>query len=458
MRDGLRAAHGLFITVVVIAALGVALCFPRLEDGRRIDALRSLETLAAELRPSEIEDELLQQVEGSAVPTLEEIVELVEGPGVKGLSAGDDRPQLFRAAPLGIATLGHVVEACGGGRQVTLDGPDLDALAVGLRWRIGRLGIASSSTLTGIRLGSGSAGGMQLTTEANVESHRLKAIEVRKAFVKARKRFHHYRDRAKRFKDRGASRTLQRKAAGKRREVFQEMTTAQLPLEAARLGYQEIAAKAMAFSPGKTDASSPGMVIIATLKRDSGKTIELVVPVPKVKRQAQLEAIAIAPELTDLSRSSLWPGLRNSTATEALPSMRAGLSWQLAGGDVGPLRLGGATVLQLFSLLLMLLLWRLSRRCRAVADAYDPFHHPGADLPRIGTGSAALDAALLVGPPIAITGLGTWALHRIDAQPLIALALGLAAIGLALVALQAWTRLRDLRADVQRTSLGPPAA
>lgn len=456
MKEGLRAAHRLFVVAAASAVLGLLVCFPRLEDGRRLQALRTLEALAAEFDPATFEAERLREAEGSAAPSLAELVKEVEGPGVKGLSAGSAAPELFRAAPLSLSTLGDVVGQSRPGTVVSVAGPDIQGMVVGLRWRIGRLGSAADTTLTGLRLGEGSANGHQLTTEANVESKRLEAIEERKAFVKARKRFHHYRDRAKRLKKQGASRTLQRKSAGKRREVFDEMSAAQLVLEGARTRYQTIADQAATFLPGES-AGAPGLVVIATVLRAGEARTELRIPVPKVKYQAKLEPAALPDGLKELSDGPLWPTLQHTTAEAALPPMRAGLSWHLWGRDIGPLRVGGATVLQLFPLLLVLPLLRLRRRCQVVANDYDPFHHPGRELPAMGTRVAIFDTLALVGLPVLLVAMAVYALHRIDALPMAGLITGGVAIAAAVVAERAWARLRDLRADVKRTSMMPPA-
>lgn len=457
MKEGLRAAHRLFVAVVATAAIGLLLCFPRLEDGRRLHALHTLESLATDLDVAAFEAARLREAEGSAAPSLAVLVEQVEGPGVKGLSAGTATPMLFRAKPLGLSTLGDVVGRARAGTEVSVAGPDIGGLVVGLRWRIGRLGDAAGSTLTGLRLGAGSANGHQLTTEANVEAHRIEAIDERAVFTKARRRFRHYRDRAKRLKAKRASKTLQRKSAGKRREVFDEMTAAQVVLDGVYSRYQSVAEQALAFAPGQADGRAPGLVVLATVARNGGSDVELHIPVPKVKYGAKLGAAQLPPGLRELSEGLLWPSLQHTTADAALIPMRASLSWHLWGRDIGPLRVGGATVLQFFSLLLILPLWILRRHCHAVANSYDPFHHPGPDLPKIGSRIAALDVVALIGLPVTLVGLSVWSLHRVDAQPVIGLVVGAAAVGTSAVASSAWTRLRDLRADVKRTSIMPPA-
>ena len=49
-----------------------------------------------------------------------------------------------------------------------------------------------------------------------------------------------------------------------------------------------------------------------------------------------------------------------------------------------------------------MLLWLVARNCRAVAEGYSPFHHPGRDLPNPGTGVGWLDGGLMVAAPVLV--------------------------------------------------------
>jgi hypothetical protein len=449
----LRAAHASFIVVVSACVVGILLCIPRWSDGPRVRALGLLDRVATELNPAVIERSLLRQAETGETQNLEGITEKVAGPGVEDLTAGSAQPALFRAQALGMRTLGELLAQAREGHAVTLAGPDLDSLARSLRWRIARAGGIGVMTLTDLRAVDGSASEAELARESGVEALRLSAIAARRDYDIAHARLDFLSERVKAMAAAGAPRKALWKMQEKKQEALLEAETRKQAMEQAVDAYRKSADRAFAFVKSPDNPQGSSVVVVASLRAADGKSKQWRIPAPRVSREAKVSPVAVPEALTALSHDPLWPRLEVLSAEEARTLLRDELSFQARKVGSGPLTVRGAAVLSAFPLLLVLLLWRVSRQGRAVQRAYSPFDHPGASLPRLGTGWPKLDRLLLT-LPVAVVGiLAVWTLIRIDSLFWLAALLGAGALGYAARVAEIWDEVHDLRTNIVRTSM-----
>lgn len=458
MQDGLRAVHTLFATVVISAVCVLPVCFPRLQDGRRIEALETLERLVTTFDAPAFEASVLAQAETGSAVSLKSLATRIQGPRVENVQAADLSPTLAKASPLGLRTLGDVAAAAAGGQQVTLTGPDTDAAAAAIRWRLARLDAPQDATLTMLEQVPGSVTATQLDTERKVEASRVAVLEARRAANKARGRFTRFRDRAKWLIKHRAARKNQRAAIEKRREAYFEKEEAKINMASSHEAYLKLSAAADGFRAGPERADSPGVVLTASLKSAAGETLSFTFPVPSTKREIKSAAQPLPPDVDAMRKSPLWTELEPMDAEEARTHVQQDLSWHLSGWKLGPVRVGGVTLVQLVPLLLLFQLWRLNHRCERTVGNYDPFQHPGTDLPLPGTGHPPLDAGLIAGLP-ALAGLLTAiTLWRLSELAWLGILLALATASYAVLTYRTYDRLLGLRSGILRNSIRPPTS
>lgn len=449
---GFRRAHRLFIVHVGVALLGALICFPHCGDSARLDALEKLNTLSDKLDPEALARTLQQQAELGAKLDLASIVESANGEGVAA-GAGSGDTHLFEAHRPPIQNLGEVVQRCAGGQTLKVTGPDVEPLGTMLRWRLARLG--GEGTVENLRLVPGTSSQADVETDLEVEPLRRRAAAETKLFTELEAQ-HEYRvRRTKTLWKIKAPKKQQWKAHGERRDARDAMLAQQGVMETAVSRYEAAAEKALAFEPGD-DEGAEGVVVEAQFVGPDGKQATLRMPAPRVERQLISVPIALPAELEALTRQDAWPEIRGGSVKAAIEHVKGQLSWHLDGGHLGPIRVGGATVVQLFPLLMLAMTFLLARQCAAAHDAFSPFHHPGRDLPRVGTGIPQLDSALIIGPVALTTAIAVVTLARIDGQFWIALLFGLAAIAQSVFTARAMAELKNLRRDIVRTSLPAP--
>lgn len=449
---------------MVTCALGVFVCFPRWSDAERVRSLELVDAAAAELDVTATEQTLLSQAQSSQTQRFVGEIGNTLGQGVSELSApvgapsaGNQAPALFRAVPLGLKTLGDVVEQSRSGREVTLAGPHPDNLVASLRWRFARIEGTEAPKLMALRT-AGDTSEAQLEAEEAVEPARQISLSARKEYDRAHARFGALTDRVKAMAKANAPGKEQWKVLEKRREAQAEMETAQAAMESSLATYRQRAdaASAATFASPKDAAQTPGVVVVASLKLASGAQSEWQIPVRRVERAVLSPAVPVPGVLDALSREPAWSALKDKTVSEAQQQIRDSVSWHLRGDRLGPFHVGGASLLHVFPLLLLALSFWLSQQCGRVHRVYNPFDHPGTNLHRLGTDRAKLDVTLLVFLVMLVVALDIWTLSRIDAEWWLALVFGAGAIGYAVLVAQAWNDLQELRTNIVRTSFPPP--
>jgi hypothetical protein len=416
-----------------------------------------VDQVVAELDVAAIEKKLLTQAQDSQAQSLAGSVANALGAGLSELATGKDAPTLYRATPLQLEALGDVVEQARSGRQVSLSGPRLESLTASLGWRFARLNAADRPVLTSLRTTADASDGQLLAEEA-IEPVRQSVIGAQQIYDRAHARFASLTERIKAMAKAHAPGKEQWKVLEKRREAQAEMEAAQTVLKNAQDDFRKRAdaAAAASFAGGSEAGEAPGVVVVASFKHKDGKQGGWQIPVRRVDHDVVSPAVAIPPSLEALSREPAWPALKDKSAAAAREHVRASVSWHLWGGRVGPLHVGGLSVLHVFPLLVLLLSFWLSKQCDRVHHVYNPFEHPGTKLHKLGTSHGKLDMALLIALVTLVVALDIWTLSRLDAEWWLALIFGAGAISYAALVAQSFSDVQDLRTNIVRTSFPPP--
>jgi hypothetical protein len=157
--------------------------------------------------------------------------------------------------------------------------------------------------------------------------------------------------------------------------------------------------------------------------------------------------------------AGLWDELSDGSVEQAIARLRDRFTWHYRYVEVGSLKLGGMTVLQLAPLLLLPFFVLLIRRSRGLGALYNPFDRPRVeDLPNVGFGVSAVNLLVLVALPLAACVLCAWSLLELGELPIVPLLCAIGSLALGARSHAALNDLLELRDAITRSHSNPPPA
>jgi hypothetical protein len=451
----LRRAHARFVVVVLVCVAGVVVSYPRLGDRPRTTALRELAEVSDALEAHALSRKLARDAEQTRAPALGQLVRLVDARRLTAPRGTEPLAHLFVADPPELLSLEALLRFSRPGAEVSVHGPNLDALSDSLRFRIERLAERGRLVLTGLRL-SHPVSRERVELEARVAQARVSAKNALASYEQARDKYYASRDRSELLALQRFSKRAMLPALRERVAAYEELERLKPVMQAEKQRYDALAKDAIHQKLEKAPAAgAEGVVVVATLQTEQGARIELAIPVRRSTQRVAAAAFRAPQALAQLESNPLWPQIRALGPEAATERIERGLSWHLRSTELFGQRVSGTTVLQLVPLALAFVAWLLTRRCRVVLRTYSPFLHPGKDLPTPGTGKLPLDRALLIAPPVVVVILTCWALLRLNEEPWIAVMLCAAFVVQGVIAAHSWKAIHDVLAVVQHTSAMP---
>lgn len=440
------------------SVIAILVAFPRPGDAAFADALARLERFAARFEAEARRQQMEQEAVAKARLPLSTVAEQTSLEGVLALTATSEAPAIEPRAQVALRTLADVQRLAQPNTRVETVRPSSRDIASALRWRLLRMGGGDGWVLREVSWKPASIEAAAIEREQGVEPARERLRKARRALQRAQRRFEKTEKVLEYRRKRGLAWKHVKKAIDARNEAGKALVEAREAVEEAKQHYDTLTEEGGRFAA--PDQAMPlsqatGAAVTATLKRPDGEALEADLPA-SLEREPVAVTPVRTPDFAAARQAGLWDELRQQAPAAAIETVRSRLSWHHAGGNIGPLRVGGPTLLQLLPLLLAPFYWLLGRRCQAARERYSPFEAQRQSLPRVGLGAQVLDHAVLAGPAVAVMLLGTWTLFRIHALWPIPLFLGPLSVVAAVWSGHRVTDLRDLGEDIQRTSL-PPA-
>ncbi len=452
LREGIRQVQIRFVWAVIICSAGIALCYPRLGDRPRTQALQDLAELDEHLDVQALSRTLVASAEQQTATDLQAFARILAVPRLNAVSGGRSA-NLFAADAPDLSSLETMARATTPAAEVILHGPAIEALASSLRWRLERSHKDEPLTLVQLRR-SRSVSPQTVDLEARAAQARIAAAEALVAYEQAREKYLEKRDLSDLLIQRGASSRAKFSAARDRSVAYGQVEETTPAMRTTREEYERLARAARTSELSSFTGTSAGIGVVATLQTEGGGKIEYEIPLASTRLTATT-SVPPPHALARLQRNRLWRKLKALSVETATAQLRRELSWHFRDTQVAGVRVHGVAALQIFPLILCFVMWHLTRRCRAVARVYSPFGFTGTDLTNPGTGRLSVDGALLIAPPALVFILTCLALLRLDAIPWIAAPLCIMTIIQSSMAVLAWRDLHGLCAGARHTNLVP---
>jgi len=421
-----------------------------------MDVLDELIAFKARFDRKVLEETLLAHASSQGMVALDDVVRASREPNAPALAVARGATPIAPRAALELRTLGQVDALTRKGSTVAVAAPKAEPLGQALAWRLARLEGERYELLTATLTGR-SATAAESDRERQVAQARRVWLEANRAYKVATGRHAKATElHEMRVKWKAPWKSIQR-ADDNRKEAEAELQAAVEARDSTRARYDQLSKTAQAFRGGDGPAGEHGAVEVVVVDLDSKKHHKLLIAAPMDVREAPLPSLQNV-GFPVAKESGLWRELKGRSVDESIAWLEQRFSWHYAHTEVGGVKVGGMTLLQLAPLLLVALFPLLIRRSRRLSDSYNPFGTtaPG-ELPRVGFGGVVPNLLVLVVLPALASGLCVWSLLEIEHVPLIPILCALAVIGLGSWSLAALGDLLDLRdAIVRSTSERPP--
>jgi hypothetical protein len=448
-----RTFFALLVAAVILCGIG----YPLGDDGATMDALREVEAFARSFDRSAIERALLAHASAQGALPLAQVTAASAATAGK-VSVAANAPAITPRATVALETLDGVSALAQAGATLEIGLPSAESLATALGWRLAHQAEASSFELQGISLGDEACTSSDLEKERATEAARTTLADARRAEKSAEKRKTNAEDLAELRRKRKASWKVVLKANEQRDEARAEFAKAQAVAAEAERRYSGFAEQALRVKAAGGAGEDCRLALASVVDRPSGKARKLTLPTAIERRSVSVPHITGA-EFPVLHASGLWDELKRGSADQAIAALRARFSWHYAHGELGGVKVGGMTVLQLAPLVLLPFYFGLLRKSRGVGATYNPFDRPpGESLPTVGLGFAIGNLLVLVALPLLGCALCAWSLLLIDQWPIVPVLCALGSIGLGSSSQMALGELLDLRDAITRSHSNPPPA
>ncbi len=456
LRTGLHRVQALFIAFVVVCVAALALCFPRLSDAPRKDALQDLARLSSEMDVVTLRRQMAANAERELAFDLERVAQAVALPELTAKLGAGPQTQLQTAEVPKLTSLGALADSARSGTKFPVRGPHPEALAASLRWRLDMQREKHPLVLTKLQL-SHAVALESVDAEAVVEPARVEALQATATYDQSYAQYTLLRDNSEELRKQGLSKKDMLPAVQERVAAYKVVTEQKNLMRRATNNYSRRARRALRREAVAEDQAGGGTLVVATLEAEGEKPLALKVPLSRPARFATAPAFKAPAPLTRLERNPLWPEIKSLEAVGATQRLEEQVSFHLRTTELAGLRISGVAVLQTLPLVLLCFVWMLMGGCRAVTRVYSPFgSNQGARIPTPGTGTRAVDRALLVILPVAVCSLTCWSLWRLQEPPWIAAALSFALLTQSLVASRMWKELQRLLDVARHRSLVQP--
>jgi hypothetical protein len=437
------------------------LSFPRGNNHAYTGALDELTGFASAFKQSELEKSLLDYARAQGTIQVADIQRGISGPQVPRVQLSKTAAPIPPLAEIHLRTLGEV-------RQYAQPGSTLDIgvltpapLAAAIAWRLARVTPAPPRyELTGITLEPAKYTPEDIALEAEIGKSRVETSAAEKAAADAEKKLAISEEIFEARRKRKLPWKILVKFDEARKLARTTLTEKQQILEQTRTRYEDQVKRAQATAAKPAVASgrlpTPYALAQVTLSAEAGTLTTLRIPVALEIRKAKLPALA-GTSFTATREAGLWETAKDQTAEQAIALTRSKFTWHYRYADLGGVRVGGMTLLQVLPCVLPLLLLALLSRIRRVSGTYNPFGTTlEQKLPRVGLGSRSLELAVLVLLPLAAVVLVSFALWAVSQIPVLPAIAALAALGLGGYAFVELGSLQELLEAVVRSHSNPP--
>ncbi len=466
MKERIQAVQRVFWAVLLVALVVILLGIPMGDDGENMAVLDELTAFhtAFEQNRQVIESTLLANARQAGALPLESLSDALTGEGVPKVSIAKDAPPVQPRVLLDVSSLARIQALSREGASLTIASARPSEMAQAIAWRLTRAAQPNAKyTLTSIELTDQRASEADAARELEVEKVRRELRGAERELTAQQAAYGKIEELYEsRRKWRATWKVLQR-TNEERLETKGKLDEAQKTRDGLAQSYEKLALEAGKLAGVReTDTGAPGetQYAIAVAKLESsvgGEPLALSFAAPLDVKAAAVSSL-VGAELPVSTTSEVWPQIQNGTGQEAIAKVRQRFSWHYAYVELGGVKLGGMTLVQLAPLALIPCLLILIRRSRRVGASYNPFDRDAATLPSVGLGLSPLNIIVLVLLPLTGSVLCSISLVQLRHLPLVPMAVALASVGLGIAAHVSLRELMDLRDAVRRSHSHPPPA
>lgn len=456
LRRALQRVHAGFIAFALLCIAAMGLGYPRLGDGQRVDALTDLAKLSSEVQVAGLRGQVAKTAERELAFDLEQVARAVALPELTAQTGLGPQVQLQVAEAPALATLGEQARVAQSGASFQVRGPDLEALAASLRWRLARQREPRQFVLTDLRLAH-TVDREAVDVEASVEPARVEALKATAAYDQAYDHYTALKDSCEELAKRGLSKKKMLPHVQERVAAYEVVTENKAWMRRANRTYSDRATRALRPRNAASSEHGSEKLVIATLQSEGSKPWRVEIAMTQGARTALAPPFGRSAALTRLQRNPLWSEIRGLNAANATQQLEQQLSFHAREKPLAAVPVSGIGWLHALPLLLLGFVWMLNRSCRAATRAYDPFgSNQGTTLPTPGTGNRALDHALLLSLPLTVCCLVCVSLWRVHAEPWLAVGLSLPLLAQSVIAVRRWKEQHRLLEIARNRSLVQP--
>jgi hypothetical protein len=455
------------------SALITVVAIPRGKDRELVRALQELRFFRAGFNQKALENSLYSHASARYRVPVRSITSLITGENAPTVSASRDAPAIDPWAKIDLSTLGSIYMMGKSDASVRLGLIKPGELAAGIEWRLIQRKEEQSYQLVSVRLDEGNALPEDVALEQRVVSSRHAAVQAKEALKTALDTAAKANDTFEKWRKWKAPWKVLQKALDARKKAQAEAEDAQRVFDQNRSQYYALAKQAQQFPQrdragkaatkvAKTNSSREGdyAIAVAAIKASpSGASFDLRVPVALESRVTDI------PHLTGCDfyatrAAKLWPVVSRQSVQKAIASVEKRFSWRYRYLNMGSIKIGGMTLLQLAPLVLLGLLLRLLVLIRKARSSYNPF---GAKidwtaLPAVGLKFTVVNFAAIVLMPLIACIMCIVSLVWIDELPVVPILSFCGALALGIYAYGSFDELRHMRDEVTRShSVRPPA-
>ena len=456
MGSRLRSIHRLWLITIAVSLIIAGLSAYALRDGTIHDVVAQLQHFKNTFDSTTVSNALTEAARAQGQVPVSTLGPQISGPGVPDMQV-DPNAMVAPRGEVAVATLAQAKSRQTAG-QTPIGVVDPASLGKAIAFRLARASEPGPLLLQSVELLPTALSEKDAQLLLDAEDARLKSVSTRKTLVTAQadqERLEElYEARAKWH----APVKVLKRTREERDEARKTRSDAQIAWETASNIYQEEAKAALALKTEATQQGPLGMALAkVTMARVAGKP-PLVLKVPTKLKETNVQVPPLAGiELSRVEQSFLWSTISDETPDNAIEHARRSFTVFSRTIELGGVRISSAWVLQAGVLLLPLLLWILTRRCRTATRGYDPFAKHES-LPQVGMRSDALNLILTSLLPGAVALECSYTQWRLQQWPLVSVPCALAAVLLGIRVQGKLRELRELQAAVVRSISVPPNA
>jgi hypothetical protein len=466
VKERIQAVQRVFWAVLLVALAVILLGIPMGDDGENMAVLDELTAFHAAFEQNRpvIESTLLSHARQAGALPLDALAERIAGEGVPKVSAEKGAQPVQPRVLLDVSSLARIQALSQPNATLTIASVRPSEMAQALAWRLSRAAQPNTKyTLKSVELTDQRASEADAARELEADKLRVELRDAERDLKNQTAAYEKIDELYEsRRKWRATWKVLQR-TNEERLETKAKLDQAQKKRDQLSAAYEKLALEGGKLEGVReTDTGKPGdtqyAIAVARLASSAGgEPLSLRFAVPLDVKAAPVSSL-VGAELPITAASEIWPHIQNGTGEEAIAKVRSRFSWHYAYVEVGGIKIGGMTLVQLAPLALVPCLMLLIRRSRRVGSSYNPFDRDAASLPSVGLGVSPLNIVVLVLLPLAGSVLCAISLVQLRHLPLVPMAVALACIGLGVAAHVSLRELMDLRDAVRRSHSHPPPA